>query len=261
MSLSLRSERTPTEIISHCHPSAQQICFIHRYQDLGLGRGVDASRPNPWLNKSSFQVRHVTEENVIGTEEGGILYSYEREMQSLSEKHVNLSESIAIPDSPLTLGLEGEMSDSRSVTRKAVGKKIVNRTVSFIDNYEDMSKPEKKLLTFEDYLYNYVLAALNKSKNKKVENLDEYAEDFNENKMEEIYLYSRQFVQQYRITHYVSSISLGASSYHVLSEEEYVRKVGGTGTIGLEAVANSALKANTSKKLSKSSSVKHEIGQ
>ena len=230
-----------------------------RYQDLGLGRGVDASRPNPWLNKSSFQVRHIIEENIIGTEEGGSLHSYEREMQSSSEKHVNLTGSIAIPDSPLTLGLEGEISDSRSVTQKAVGKKIVNRTVSFIDNYEDESKPEKKLFTFAKIVSKYILDAL-QSKGNKVESLDEYAEDFNENKMKEIYLYSRQFVQQYRITHYVSSISLGASSYHVLSEEEYVKKIGSTGSIGLESVAKSALKAKTSKMLFKSSSVKHEIG-
>ena len=81
-----------------------------------MGRGVDASKSSPWLNKSSYQVRPVTKHNIIGTEEGGSMHSYEREMQSSVEQHVNLSASITVPNSPVTLGLEGELQihDSKS---------------------------------------------------------------------------------------------------------------------------------------------------
>ena len=51
-----------------------------RMIDLGLGRGIDATNEKPWVNKSSFQVRRVSFDNVIGTEEGGALQSYEREI-------------------------------------------------------------------------------------------------------------------------------------------------------------------------------------
>ena len=51
-----------------------------RMIDMGLGRGVDATDPSPWVSKSSFQVRRVTFDSVIGTEEGGALQSYEREI-------------------------------------------------------------------------------------------------------------------------------------------------------------------------------------
>ena len=51
-----------------------------RMIDMGLGRGVDATDASPWVSKSSFQVRDVTFDSVIGTEEGGALQSYEREI-------------------------------------------------------------------------------------------------------------------------------------------------------------------------------------
>ncbi len=51
-----------------------------RMIEMGLGRGVDATDASPWVSKSSFQVRRVTFDSVIGTEEGGALQSYEREI-------------------------------------------------------------------------------------------------------------------------------------------------------------------------------------
>ena len=42
-----------------------------RLEDLGLGRGVDVTKPYPWQSKSSFQVRKVECKNIIGTEESG----------------------------------------------------------------------------------------------------------------------------------------------------------------------------------------------
>jgi len=55
-----------------------------RFVDLGLGRGIDASDPNPWLNKTSFQVRNVLRENIIGTDEGSALHTYQKEVISSS---------------------------------------------------------------------------------------------------------------------------------------------------------------------------------
>ena len=51
-----------------------------RIIDMGLGRGVDATDASPWVSKSSYQVRRVTLDSVIGTEEGGALHSYEQEI-------------------------------------------------------------------------------------------------------------------------------------------------------------------------------------
>ena len=248
---------------------------------MGLGRGVDGSKPNPWRNKSSYQVRNITRKNIIGTEEGGAIHSYEKEMQSMSVKHVSLSLSITVPNSPVTLGLEGEGSESKTMTQKAVGKKVVNRTISFLANYEEAKSKGKSEsenhqinsendYTFEERVSDYILTAIEQSgantgitRNRQpVKELADYVQrpEFDDKKMYEIYTHCRDFVKKYQITHYVSSISLGASSYQLLSEEEYVKKVGSSGSVGLETVAKSTLKATKTNGVFKKSTVTKEIG-
>ena len=109
-----------------------------RMVDLGLGRGIDGTHPTPWLNKSSFQVRNCTLENIIGTEEGGALQSYEREVSSVSTQQSSLKSSVTIPQAPVTIGMDAEQSRSYTTTRKVVGKKVLNRTISFRADFEDL---------------------------------------------------------------------------------------------------------------------------
>ena len=80
---------------------------IQRIIDLGLGRGVDATDRTPWKNKTSFQVRPVTIDNVIGTEEGGGEQSYEREITNASETHGQVRASITDPKATVSIGVEG----------------------------------------------------------------------------------------------------------------------------------------------------------
>ena len=241
---------------------------------MGLGRGVDGSKPNPWRNKSSYQVRNITIENIIGTEEGGAIQSYEREMESESEKHVNLSLSITVPNSPVTLGLEGEGSISKTTTQKVVGKKVINRTISFLANYEEtksesQSKSEKDH-TFEERVADYILKAIEQSgantgitrNGQPVKELADYVRgpEFDDEKIYEIYTHCRDFVKKYHITHYVSSISLGASSYQLFSTKEYKKKVESSASVKLETVAESTLKGTKTNRLFGKSSVIKEIG-
>ena len=113
---------------------------IGRIVDLGLGRGVDITKPSPWLNKSSFQVRPVDQENIIGTEEGGSLQNYEREIISIQEQQGELKAAITIPQSPVSIGVDAEQARSHTTTRRSVGKKVVNRTISFRADFHDAPK-------------------------------------------------------------------------------------------------------------------------
>ena len=111
---------------------------VSRMIDLGLGRGVDATLASPWSMKSSFQVRRVSLDNIIGTEEGGALQAYEREISSVTTQQSTLKSSISVPQAPISISLEGEYSRSSSSTRKAVGKQVINRTVSFRADFDDI---------------------------------------------------------------------------------------------------------------------------
>lgn len=144
---------------------------IYRYIDLGLGRGVDGTDPAPWLNKTSFQVRRVTFDNILGTDEGSSLQSYEREISSVRSQQIKIKASIAVPKSPVTIGADAEISRSVHSSRHSVGRKVINRTISFRDNFDDVpfgeevcltASPEKSqnFLTFEERLAAWILEHL-----------------------------------------------------------------------------------------------------
>ena len=64
----------------------------------------------------------------------------------------------------------------------------------------------------------------------------------------------------FRITHYVSSIEMGAAEYRVLTEQEYFSKVGLSGSFGLEKLVNAAFSSTTSFKKSIKASDLRKIG-
>ncbi len=118
---------------------------LSRISELGLGRGVDATDPSPWSSKSSFQVRYVTLDGIITTNEGGALQMYEREIESLTTVQTSLKASISAPThAPIDLHLEGEFSRSISSTRKAIGKQVINRTISFRADFNDVPQDAPK---------------------------------------------------------------------------------------------------------------------
>ena len=115
---------------------------IGAFEDLGLGRGVDATNPTPWLNKSAFQVRKVTIDNIIGTEEGNLYQGFVNEVESTQNLQTNLKASIPL-NQQVNLGIDSELSRSYSSTQKSVGWKIITRTIAFKANSDDISEVGK----------------------------------------------------------------------------------------------------------------------
>ena len=291
---------------------------VPRMIDLGLGRGVDATLASPWSMKSSFQVRLVTIGNIIGTEEGGVLQAYEREISSVTTQQSNLKSSISVPQAPVTISLEGEFTRSTSSTRKAIGKQVVNRTISFRADFDDIpqsvvteeGKPMRELrvddtdtgyavenlysnlrggasptphgqLTFEQRLAEWILERILQRWEENVQtdevnvqvkkpdiagidpitDITTYLRTASPDEKKSVYNDCRNFVRHFRITHYVSGISLGASQYRVMSENEYFKKVSAGGTLGLEAVGKLVGSESHSKKTTFKASDTRQIGK
>ena len=116
---------------------------IGRFVDLGLGRGVDATKPSPWLSKSSFQVREVTFDNIIGTEEGGLVNNFEEVVESVQQLQTNMSASVPASQQ-VSVGVDSELSRSYSKTKKSVGTKVLTRTISFRADFDDICVRRRK---------------------------------------------------------------------------------------------------------------------
>ena len=128
---------------------------IQQFTDLGLGRGIDASNPTPWQNKTSIQIRPVTFENIVGTEESGSIQGYEREITRVSETHWRFSSSAVFnPNVAATFAIGVEESPPRSSSSKKyiVGTKVLNRTICFKEICNDCNS-----LEFEVWLCRWIL--------------------------------------------------------------------------------------------------------
>ena len=295
---------------------------IFRFVDLGLGRGIDATNPTPWLNKSSFQVRRVHEDNIIGTEEGGALQSYEREVTSVHTQQTSMKSSIVVPQSPITLGTDAEQSRSVSTSRRAIGRRVINRSISFRDDFidvplsgaktfttaqeetaseihlhttskkqgeTDITDAQQSILTFEERLAQWLVQRISAHRLKvkalerlssdgavdsegqassailsdqlsPLESLALIIERGNRSELKLLINGCREFVYHFRITHYVSSIEMGAAEYRVLTEQEYLSKVGLSGSFGLEKLVNAAFSSTSSFKKSIKASDLRKIG-
>jgi len=140
---------------------------------LGLGRGIDASDPKLSLveqNFAGFQVRNVLRENIIGTDEGSALHTYQKEVISAFTLQAQLKASIPVPQAPVAIGVDSEQSKSVSSTKRVVGCKVLVRTISFREGFEDIPYTEQlsynhgndvnskreELLTFEERLGRWI---------------------------------------------------------------------------------------------------------
>jgi hypothetical protein len=240
-----------------------------KFQDRGLGRGVDATNPTPWLNKRAIQVRKVFFKDIIGTEEGNLYQGFVNEVEST--RHFQTSLSASVPANQLvSLGIDSELSRSYSVSQKSVGRKIITRTISFQASF-DKSSQEGEEDNFERRLSNWIVRESDvKKEEKRFREGQEMGTSSRPNEVEkpqnkmleiaikgstgsekkfspeECFELCYDFVSTFSITHYVHSLELGASHYRVMSLEEYSTKFSNKAKLGAGQLADIALSNESS---------------
>ena len=110
------------------------------YHQLGLGRGVNVTHPDMWKTKTPFQVRRASPDfkNIIGTQECGVLESYETEVSTFSMHKQKLRLSLQNPSAPVKLGIDEQYSRSSSSTQLIKGEKIEKHTISFESQFDEV---------------------------------------------------------------------------------------------------------------------------
>ena len=222
-----------------------------RYALLGLGRGVDITKPTPWLQKTSFQVRSVSTENLVETDDGGFLQAYSEEVRSRVTLHGEVRASIKRPEASFNIGMHSEYTRSTLSAKHVIGTKVKNRTISFRIDFADVheapsdtshahTKSEKPLRRQEDQSGRPSESSLRRSEDSVMQDMKlsfeerlcrwldrenplHPAEDriCFEGENDKIKEDIQQFIRQFGITHYVSAIELGGLEYRVVTEKEY----------------------------------------
>ena len=200
---------------------------VARSFDLGLGRGIDATNPKPWLNKTSFQVRRVVYDELIGTEEGGALNQYANQIKSSTTLQKSMLSAITQSKSPVRVDVDGEIARSLTATPKSVGQKVVNRTISY---REDCAPETPRSASggrdtsddFEDRLWKWICEQLEFPVSEPdactvLESFDKHVNGSSDpaEQRAKVIDACRAFVHVFRATHFVTAIELGAAEYIV----------------------------------------------
>jgi len=236
----------------------------HHMLDLGLGRGINATDPNFWNNKSPWQVRLIKADlsNVIGTDEGGSKQKYEKTVSSLRTQRSKIAVSVREPTSHVKIGLDAHYSQSSNSTVHIKGTKVKTRTISFRSDFDDIPtdvlKESGSQNIFEENMSQWVLQMLKayghpidlpshgESSTAILNKFAQSIPSIESKPAKDIASIIHQFFVEFGITHYVSSIELGALEF----SKERSRTNKSSGGVGANIEAASFAKAGASTSLS-----------
>lgn len=247
-----------------------------QYALWGLGRGIDITKPTPWLEKTSFQVRKVEIHKIIETDDGGLLKEYSDEIRCRTDLNCEVKSGVKAANAPLTIGVAAEYTRSSLTTKYVVGTRVKNRTISFRTDFTDLPQSRAKDLEaakdeirkrkegeakrevskFEERLCSWLLECL-KHRGEQVKCLDKYIRDKcaadPEKELEKIVEDIELFVHHFGVTHYVSAIELGGLEYQELSGKEYHQHAGMSSNASVTSPAHGGVEASTKMSCTKKS--------
>ena len=224
---------------------------IGLYNSLGLGLGVDATDPKPWATKkNAFQARQVVFEDLFGIKEG-ILRKFNDKVTSMHEFQSSVKASVPT-NKLLNVGIDTEGFRSYRAQKRSIGKEIITRTITFKSTFKDVPRVEGDFgdhePSFESMLMEFIEEQTNATS---VESL----------RLNVLTDYCFRFVEHSSVTHYVHGIVLGASHFRTMTEEEYMNRFGANARLGVDRIADMALKSHLKFGTRKSQSVATKIGR
>ena len=274
---------------------------VQRYQDLGLGRGVNVTDSQMWRNKSPFQIRTICRNlsNIIGTEECGLKEHYEKEVSTVATQQLKIKLSLDEPSSRVKIGMDAHNSQSKSSTKMITGTKVNTRTISFQIDFDDLplyasvdkigvevptlegSSQDESEKRFETNLYSWILERIRDRQSKSNEEgdfpgkignlvgdssanmLSDYLHKVSEQstQLKAVANDCKVFVKNLGITHYVSVIELGALRYSVVTTSSRQEKLGAGAELGAGNLAEAGISGKVEKNWFHRSKEQQEIGR
>ena len=223
----------------HCRHKKSQFDLVDwrkelkRFEEFGLGRGVDASDPSPFANKTAFHVIPIDSEDsdmILCTDEGGAFHSIFQSLETSDKATIQLTAAVPLPQTPIQIGAAVEYSRSTMRRGYTIGKKVITRSVEFRMGHHLNQKGTSERENYFETWIKQQCSDLDRNVKKLVE-----------------------LITQWRITHYISKIQLGAAEYCTMSEMYYNSLAKGKAGLGVDKIAELALSA--SKKHTSSSHV------
>lgn len=216
-------------------------------QELGLGVAIDITAKHPWATKSSFVAKKTTkEDDLVVVNECNKFHSSREHVEKYSEIQAGLESSFRPdPSKPINVTVAADVHRSNTRSKTIEHETILTRTVAF--RARDPANREKCKEEFELNLHNYL-------------------EDngcFRNSKYDETtnHVCLHYLKELGGVTHYVSSITLGATKYHVHLNSTLFNSLSTSSGIAADSFVAASVKSKASRKVFQSQSKRHEIGK
>ena len=239
--------------------------------ELGLGTGLNLTDSNMWGDRSiRKQVREVSphQTNISVSEFSNEVVSRVDVVTDVRAHQMEINATLNDPLRQIKIGVHAEMSRKEDSEMKSFYKKIHTRSVSFEDStLDELPEAYRRINSnaslrtteqFQDDYFQMTLSLwvmskcelpLNESEDP-IAQLEEYMKD--SSAKEKVTEACEKYVKVKHITHYVSSIDLGALHHGACTVEEYQERFGGSIKVvasgvhgGLEGQVSNMLRRST----------------
>ena len=230
-------------------------------EELGLGVAIDITAKQPWARKSAFQAKSVLQANdLIATNESNQFLKTSQHVESYSEMQAGLESKFRPdPSKPISVHIAVDFHRNHTKSKTIKGTTVLTRTVAFRAK-DPTTRRQDNEEKFEKNLHTWLqrqnlVSCKDCGKNPNIESCQ--CADYTYNPKTNHYCidYLRELGG---VTHYVSSITLGATKYHIERNSTLFRSLSNSTGV---SVASTSEKTKASRKAVESCSKQQQVGK
>ena len=215
-------------------------------QELGLGVAIDISARQPWVRKSAFQAKEVKKkEELIVINESNKFHESKEQIETYTAIHADLESGFRPdPTKPISVTIAADYHRSSSRSKTINSKSLLTRTIAFCARDPSRISEEE---VFEANLKKWLKerGCFDGKKWNKTTNH-----------------HCIQYLNELGgVTHYVSSITLGATKYQVSLNSTLFNSLSTSSGIKAETFVTASAKTKVSSKVFQSHQKQQHIGR
>ena len=214
---------------------------------------VDITAKHPWVTKSAFQAKSVELPDLIVINESNKFHKSKEHVEKYSDIQAGLESSFRPdPSTPINVTVAADFHRSNARSKTIDSRSVLTRTVAFRAKVPCASDSEE---AFEEDLHKWLVK---KGCVTTDEHTDLAQREYNQTTNHHCIEYLKELGG---VTHYVSSITLGATSYHVSSNSTVFTSLSSSSGIKTDAFISASVNSKATRKIFQSHSKEQRIGK
>ena len=229
-------------------------------QELGLGVAIDITSKHPWVSKSAFQAKPVKKTELIVINESNKSHRSREQVETYTAIQQGLESSFRPdPTTPINVTVAADFHRSNTRSKTINSETILTRTVAFHAK-DPRSRDKISKEEFEKSLHEWLVkkkcypVMCGAEGHAKSYEHGLYSETTNHHCIN----YLKELGG---VTHYVSSITLGATKYQVASNSTLFNSISTSTEVSAHTFALASTKSKVSRKVFQSHSKEQHIGK